>query len=150
MQAEARRQDLTSDMKTLTIGKLAHASGVNLETIRFYERLGLLPKPPRTASGYRLFPLESARRVRFIKRAQALGFTLKQIRELLGLRVSPKTDSEVVRERAQAKLVDIDQKIRSLQAMRQALTRLAESCTGRDAAGECPILESLNPDSDEP
>jgi DNA-binding transcriptional MerR regulator len=69
--------------KSLTIGRLAQQVGINLETVRFYERQGLLPKPPRSTSGYRLFPAEAARRLRFIKRAQELGFSLNEIRELL-------------------------------------------------------------------
>jgi len=77
----------------LTIGHLAKSAGVNLETVRYYERRGLLPKPPRSASGYRLFPSDAARRLRFIRRAQELGFSLKEIRELLSLRVSRTTTS---------------------------------------------------------
>jgi MerR family copper efflux transcriptional regulator len=101
--------------KSLTIGKLARAAGINLETVRYYERRGLLPKPPRTASGYRLFPAEAAVRLRFIRRAQELGFSLKEIRELLALRVSPRTSRADIRTRAQAKIVDIEDKIKGLQ-----------------------------------
>lgn len=75
--------------KPLTIGRLAQEAGINLETVRYYERRGLLPKPPRTASGYRMFPPEAARRLRFIKLAQDLGFSLREVRELLALRTSP-------------------------------------------------------------
>jgi DNA-binding transcriptional MerR regulator len=84
-------QKVSMRMKSLTIGHLARESGVNLETMRYYERRGLLPKPPRSASGYRLFPSDAARRLRFIRRAQELGFSLKEIRELLSLRVSRTT-----------------------------------------------------------
>lgn len=100
-------------MKPLTIGRLAKQAGVNLETVRYYERRGLLPRPPRSASGYRLFPAEAARRLRFIRRAQELGFSLKEIRELLSLRVSRTTTSAVIRTRAEAKVADIEAKIRS-------------------------------------
>src|SRR6516225_4443730 len=101
----------------LTISRLAQLGGVNLETIRYYEREGLLPKPPRTEAGYRLFPSETARRLRFIKRAQELGFSLGEIRELLTLRMKPGTKREHIRSRAEAKITDIEQKIRTLEAM---------------------------------
>src|SRR5437879_4439940 len=86
-------------MKPLTIGRLSQESGVNLETVRFYERRGLLPKPPRSASGYRLYPAEALRRLRFIHRAKELGFSLTEIKELLSLRLSPRTSSAAVRQR---------------------------------------------------
>src|SRR5437763_339333 len=110
-------------MKSLTIGRLAKQVGVNLETVRFYERRGLLPKPPRTASGYRLFPADAARRLRFIRRAQELGFSLTEIGELLSLRVSRRTSASI-RTRAEAKIADIEAKIRSLGSMRKALQKL--------------------------
>src|SRR5712692_7713612 len=96
------------DMKSLTIGRLAKQAGINLETVRYYERRGLLPKPPRTASGYRLFPADAALRLRFIRRAQELGFSLKEIRDLLALRVSPRTTSAEIRKRTEAKIADIE------------------------------------------
>src|SRR5207245_5906276 len=99
-------------MKPLTIGHLAREAGVNLETVRYYERQGLLAKPPRSASGYRLFPSDAARRLRFIRRARELGFSLKEIRELLSLRVSRRTTSADIRTRAEAKIVDIEAKIK--------------------------------------
>ena len=86
------------DAQSLTVGRLARASGVNLDTIRFYERQELLPAPPRTASGYRTFPPETVKRVRFIKRAQTLGFTLKEIGELFALRVAPETTTTLLQE----------------------------------------------------
>src|SRR6266851_8360228 len=97
--------------KSFTIGRLARETGINLETVRYYERQGLLPKPPRSASGYRLFPADAAQRLRFIRRAQELGFSLKGIRELLALRVSPRTSSAEVRKRTEVKIADIEQKI---------------------------------------
>src|SRR5260370_19574873 len=106
------------DMKSLTIGRLAKQAGVNVETVRFYERRGLLPKPPRTASGYRLFPPDAARRLRFIRRTQELGFSLTEIGELLSLRVSRRTTSAGIRSRPQANLSDIEAKIRSLESMK--------------------------------
>ena len=128
----------------LTRGKLAKRCGVNLETIRYYEQRGLLPEPPRSASNYRLYPEESARRIRFIKRAQELGFTLKEIKELLSLRAAPGAQCADVREQAEAKVADVDEKIRNLKAMRKALTRLISECSGDAPATECPILESLD------
>jgi MerR family mercuric resistance operon transcriptional regulator len=121
---------------------LARLGGVNLETVRYYEREGLIPKPPRTRAGYRVFPLEAAQRLRFIKRAQALGFSLTDIRALLSLR--PSTDRAKVRARTQARIADIEQKIHTLQAMRKFLGSLIDRCEHCGPMGECPILESLD------
>jgi len=131
-------------MNSLTIGHLAKESGVNLETVRYYERRGLLPKPPRSASGYRLFPIEATQRLRFIQRAKELGFSLKEIGELLSLRVSPATTSAGIRARAKSKIADIRSKIRSLESMEKTLLKLTKSCTGCAPITECPILESLD------
>jgi MerR family transcriptional regulator, copper efflux regulator len=131
-------------MKPLTIGRLAREVRVNLETVRYYERRGLLLKPPRSASGYRLFPQEAARRLRFIRRAQQLGFSLQEIRELLSLRVSPRARSADVRRRAEAKIADIDAKISTLDSMKKTLLKLTKVCAGCGPIAECPILESLD------
>lgn len=131
-------------MKPLTIGRLAREVRVNLETVRYYERRGLLLKPPRSTAGYRLFPQEAARRLRFIRRAQQLGFSLQEIRELLPLRVSPRTKSADVRRRAEAKIADIDAKISSLDSMKKSLLKLTKVCAGCGPIAECPILESLD------
>src|SRR5215472_86950 len=131
-------------IESLTIGRLARAVGVNLETVRYYERRGLLLKPPRSRSGYRLFPAEAKRRLRFIRRAQELGFSLGEIRELLSLRVAPTAKSADVRRRAQTKITDIEAKIRSLQSMKKALRELTKTCSGCGSVRECPILESLD------
>jgi MerR family mercuric resistance operon transcriptional regulator len=131
-------------MKSLTIGRLAREAGVNLETVRYYERRGLLPEPPRSASGYRLFPSDAARRLRFIRRAQELGFSLKEIQELLSLRVSRTTTSRDIRARAETKIADIDAKIRSLESMKKTLRKLTNVCEGCVPVAECPILESLD------
>lgn len=141
-------QKVSMKMNSLTIGHLAREAGVNLETVRYYERRGLLPKPPRSASGYRLFPSDAARRLRFIRRAQELGFSLKEIRELLSLGVSRTTTSKDIRTRAEAKIADIDAKIRSLGSMKKALRKLTSVCEGCVPVTECPILESL--DSEDP
>ncbi len=131
-------------MKALTIGHLAKQAGVNLETVRFYERRGLLPRPPRSASGYRLFPADAARRLRFIRRAQELGFSLGEIRELLSLRVSRGTTSADIRKRAEVKVADIEARIKSLESMQKTLRKLTKICDGCAPLGECPILESLD------
>lgn len=130
--------------KPLTIGRLAREVGINLETVRFYERQGLLPAPPRSSSGYRLFPADTARRLKFIKRAQELGFSLSEIRDLLALRMSPRTTSTEIRRHTETKIADIERKIKSLDSMRKTLVKLARSCGGCAPVSECPILESLD------
>jgi len=131
-------------MKSLTIGRLAKEAGVNLETVRFYERRGLLPRPPRSSSGYRLFPADAARRLRFIRRAQELGFSLNEIGELLSLRVSRRTTSAAIRARAETKIADIQEKIGSLESMKKTLQKLTRVCDGCAPLSDCPILESLD------
>lgn len=134
----------------LRIGEVAKQAGVNLQTIHYYERRGLVPKPPRTASNYRAYPGDTVPRVRFIKRAQDLGFTLKEIKDLLSLKAAPRARCADVRARAAAKLDDIDARIRTLQAMRQALTKLIDECSGAGGrpVNECPILEALDAEDD--
>ncbi len=127
----------------LNIGSLAKQAEVNIQTIRYYERRGLLPEPERTASNYRVYAGDTLQRVRFIKRAQELGFTLSEIKELLELRASPRSCCEDVRARSKAKIRNIDEKVRSLEAMRKALSKLVRACSGRGPVTECPILESL-------
>lgn len=131
-------------MNDLTIGAVAKLAEVNIETMRYYERRGLVPRPRRSASNYRLYSEDTVRRVRFIKRAQQLGFTLKEIKELLALRVAPEANSADVRERVKAKIEDIESKIASLQVMRDCLSKLARKCSGRSSISSCPILESLD------
>ncbi len=131
----------------LKIGEVAGRGGVNLQTIRYYEREKLLPEPPRLASGYRIYPDQTVQRVRFIKRAQEIGFTLAEIRGLLAIRVDADRDSAEVRDLAQAKITDIEEKIKTLQRMKTALGRITQRCSGCGPASECPILESI--DSDE-
>ena len=133
-------------MSALTAGKLAREAGVNVETLRYYERRGLLPKPPRTTSNYRLYPTDAARRVRFIKRAQELGFSLKEIQELLSLRASPRAGCADVLRHSRAKVRDIDDKVKALQAMRKALSKLMRACSGTGPTTACPILDALDPE----
>ena len=133
----------------ITTSELAKQGGVNLQTIRYYERTGLLPKPPRSGAGYRQFSPESVRRVQFIKRAQELGFSLKEIKELLALRIAPGSTRADVRKRAETKIADIEEKTQHLRAMKKALVRLTETCCGSGPASDCPILESLSLDERE-
>lgn len=130
--------------ETLKIGRVAQEAGINLETVRFYERQGLLPKPPRNASGYRLYPADAVRRLKFIKRAQELGFSLREIGELLALRVSPLTSKAEIRRRTESKIADIESKIKILESMKQSLQKMAESCSLCASDSECPILATLD------
>ena len=131
-------------MHRLTVGEVAKRAAVHIETLRYYERRGLVARPPRSMSNYRLYPEETVRRVQFIKRAQPLGFSLKEITELLSLRAEPVTPCADVRERALAKIYDIEDKMRTLQAMKTVLVQLVAACSGRGAASDCPILASLD------
>lgn len=131
---------------TMMIGELARRAGVNVQTVRYYERRGLLPRPQRTPSGYREYSDETADRLRFIRRAQELGFTLTEIEELLVLRLDPHTTAATVKARAEAKIADLDRRIQDLEHIRHALTHLAGQCRGgRGPVGECPLLEALGP-----
>jgi MerR family mercuric resistance operon transcriptional regulator len=130
-------------VKALSIGQAARQTGVGVETVRFYERRGLLEKPPRKESGYRQYPVEAILRLRFIKKAKEVGFSLKEIKELLSLRLDATATCEDVKSRAEAKILDIEQKIQGLQKMKQALTDLTAACDGQGSASECPILQML-------
>jgi MerR family mercuric resistance operon transcriptional regulator len=131
-------------MENLTIGQLSKKAQVNVETVRYYERKGLMPEPPRRKSGYRQYSPNDVSRIQFIKRAKELGFSLKEILELLSLRIDPNTTCGDVRKRAEIKIADIEGKILTLQGMKKALTKLVASCRGRGPTSECPILEALN------
>lgn len=128
---------------SLTIGSLAKAVGVGVETVRFYEREKLIPKPPRTRSGYRQYPEDTVDRVRFIRLAKELGFTLAEIRELLALRVNPRGNCQAVKRRAEAKVVEMEDKINQLERIKSVLGKLVHACDERIDTGSCPILESL-------
>jgi MerR family mercuric resistance operon transcriptional regulator len=130
--------------QAMKIVQLAQRAAVNLQTIRYYEREGLLPEPPRLRSGYRLYTDSMVRRVRFIKRAQEIGFSLAEIPELLSLRTDGHRERNEVRAIAQAKIADIEDKMRTLKAMKTVLNRLTERCSGCGPASECPILESID------
>lgn len=127
----------------LTIGRLARIVGVNVQTVRYYERLNLLRPSARGPSGYRLYSREEERRLRFIKNAQALGFTLREIAELLALQVASPARCGEVQKKARAKLAQVESKVRDLQALARALTRLIRACRVGQPTGDCPILMSL-------
>lgn len=133
-------------MGSLTIGEVAKQTGIGVETVRFYEKSGLIDEPPRTEAGYRQYPEDTASRVRFIRHAKELGFTLTEIKELLNLRLDPRTTCEDVRQVAEEKLRNVRAKIQSLQAIEMALGELIGACAVGGPDGECPILEALEPD----
>jgi Hg(II)-responsive transcriptional regulator len=130
-------------MEAFTIGQLAKRANVNLETIRFYERRGLLPEPPRNKSGHRQYSIKDLRRTEFIKRTQSLGFSLQEISDLLSLRVESGKTCADVKQRVKAKLIDVEEKIKTLQRMREVLQRLEADCPGKGSLNDCPILETL-------
>lgn len=135
-------------MTTLTIGRAARAAGVNVETIRFYERRGLIPQPQKPQDGYRLYAPETVSRIRFIRKAQEIGFSLREIQELLSLRAVPDTDCVEVRNRAAAKIAEVDHKIAELERVRAALEKVIASCPGSGPLVACTILEALREISD--
>ena len=135
-------------MTNLSIGQIAKRAGVGVETVRFYERQGLLEEPIRKESGYRKYDEEVVARLQFIRKAKELGFTLKEIKELLSLRFAPTTTCAEVKRRAEEKIADIEDKIRTLQRMKKALVRVTNACPGRGPTSECSILDMLEPQED--
>ena len=127
----------------LRIGKVARNAGLAIDTVRYYEREGLLEKPARTASGYRHYRPDVVARLRFIRQAKELGFSLREIKELLTLRVGAGKSCGEVKARAERKITDVDRRITQLKRVRQALSELAAECSGRGPTSECPILEAL-------
>ena len=130
-------------MENLTIGRLAKRCDVNIETVRYYERRGLIPPPPRRESGYRQFSEEAVARIRLIKQSQEVGFTLKEISELLALRVDPQTTCADIKRRTEGKISEVEKKIQALNRMKKALVKLRATCSGLGPTSECPILEVL-------
>jgi MerR family mercuric resistance operon transcriptional regulator len=130
-------------MRVLTIGKAARAAGVGVETIRFYERQKLIERPLKPHSGIRHYPAEVVSRIRFIKTGQQLGFTLREIHELLALRADPDADCSDLRKQATAKLEDVRHKIEQLQQIAVALEALITACPGRGHLQVCSILDAL-------
>lgn len=131
-------------MQTMTIGQVARQAGIGVETVRFYEREGLLAVPARRASGYREFDLDAISQLKFIKQAQGLGFTLREIKELLSLKLDPKSTRAQVREQAEAKVADIERRIAELKRMKKALLPLIAACDGKGKIEGCPILAAID------
>jgi len=127
----------------LSIGQVATAADVNIQTIRYYERRGLFPTAKRTPAGYRQYAADAVARLRFIKHAQDLGFSLNEIEELLGLRVRHGAACDAVERKTRKKIEVVRQRIRDLQRMKRTLERLAASCTARRPTDDCPILDVL-------
>lgn len=134
--------------QTLTISRLARAAGVGIDTVRYYERAGLLPEPPRRGSGYRDYPPASLQRLQFIRRAKALGFSLEEIRELLQLSTDSGRGVAGVKASAEAKLQLVDERIAELQRVRDGLRELVRACPGHGELQSCPILNALSGDPD--
>lgn len=133
-------------MQRMRIGEIAREAGVNVQTVRYYERRGLLPEPERRESGYREYTPECLERLRFIRRSQELGFTLAEIEELLALRTDPQTTAAQVKARAEAKVADIETKILDLRQIQRALEHLAGECRGgAGPTGDCPLLAAMGP-----
>ena len=128
-----------------TIGRLAKRAGVGIDTVRFYERRGLLPQPQRTASGYRLYSEDTINRIRFVRKAKQLGFTLDEIENLLELQDHGGRKS-AVKAITTRKLEQIDAKIADLSRMRAVLETLAAECTGKGSVSTCPIIEAIASD----
>lgn len=126
--------------KSMTIGRLAHTADVNIETVRYYQRVGIITEPPKPLAGYRVYPPDTVDRIKSIKRAQQLGFSLQEIAELLELGDGHCAD---VRIRAEAKRAHVDQQIKDLKRLRKTLTNLIQSCQGGDNNAPCPIVETL-------
>ncbi|MCH8932347.1 MAG: MerR family transcriptional regulator [Nitrospinae bacterium] len=131
-------------MTAMTISKVAKKAGVGIETVRFYERKGLVDQPPKPPSGgYRVYPAETGERIRFIRQAQELGFTLREIKELLSLRTDPATDCADVRERAQTKLDEVNRRITLMKGIQTALEKLIAACPGQGALQVCSIIDAI-------
>lgn len=131
-------------MATLTIGKTAQQAGVGVETIRFYERNGLIEQPLKPhEGGYRTYPGATIRTIRFIRQAQGLGFSLREIKDLLVLRAAPDTDCADIRKQASAKLIEVERKIRQLEEIGSALKSVIASCPSRGGLDDCSIIGAL-------
>jgi len=128
-------------MNSIGIGTLAKRAGVSIDTVRYYEKSGLLSPESRLASGYRRYSDQQVSRLRFIRRAQELGFTLKDIRDLLG--ISKQRDVAKVKRAAEKKLADVEARLVALTRMRDGLATLVATCPGHGRAADCPILKAL-------
>ncbi|MAF95779.1 MAG: heavy metal-responsive transcriptional regulator [Rhodospirillaceae bacterium] len=138
---------MSSQTTATTIGKAAKRAGVGVETIRFYERRGLIAQPPKpVAGGFRDYPAATLSQIRFIREAQDLGFSLEEISDLMSLRADPKADCAQVQRRAEAKLAEVRDKVERLKGIGVALERLIEACPGKGSLGACSIIEALESD----
>jgi MerR family transcriptional regulator, copper efflux regulator len=142
------RRTRRSEVDGMTVGEVAKRARVHIETLRYYERRGLLVKPLRSKSNYRQYADDTVWRVRFIKAAQALGFSLKEIQELLSLQAAPEARCAEIRTRAENKITDIDAKIDLLITMKYALSKLVEECSTDGPLTDCPILAALENQED--
>ena len=133
----------TKPDRLMKIGELSALSGLSIDTIRFYEKQGLIPPPRRTDTNYRMYDADTPRRLIFIRKARDLGFTLQEIGQLLALSEDGHAGAGDVKERAQAKLRDLDRKISEMKAMRLSLEKLVSTCSGDGPSYECPILAAL-------
>lgn len=131
----------------MKIGELAQRAGVRIDTVRYYERQGLLPPPVRQPSGYRSYAPSDISRLRFVRRAKALGFTLEEIRELLALSGRREDDMGGLKATATEKLADVEAKLTELKRIRDGLKTLVASCPGHGALEQCPILNALDEDA---
>lgn len=129
----------------MKIGKAAKQVGISVEAVRFYEKQGLIDKPPRNSSGYRNYPDEVIDHLYFITKAKELGFSLKEIKELLLLRYEPGTTCDDIKQQAETKIEDIEKRIEALIKIKGALSELVSACTGKGPASSCPIIETLSP-----
>ena len=127
----------------MKIAELAAQAGVPIATVRYYERRGLIAEPPRTGAGYRQYGLDAAERLRFIKRAQDLGFTLAEVEELLNLRVADPESCAAVEAKAREKIADVRRKVAELERLEVVLERLVGACATHTPTEECPVLEML-------
>lgn len=132
----------------LSIGSVARRAGVGVDTIRYYERAGLMPSPRRRASGYREYGPDAVRRLRFIRRAKELGFSLAEIGELLALSGDRERGVAGVRQRAQARLAEVELRLRELRRVQRGLKQLIDACPGHGELADCPILHALSEDED--
>ena len=128
----------------MKIGEVAKQSDVGVETIRYYEREGLLAEPERRPSGYRLYDASVVARLQFIRRTKELGFTLAEIKEFLGLWFDANTRCEHIRARAEQKVIDIEEKIRTLQKMKRSLKKVIGECENKDSVEDCPLLLGID------
>jgi MerR family mercuric resistance operon transcriptional regulator len=137
-------------MNSLKIGELAQRSGLSVETLRYYERRGLIPPPERLPSGYRIYPPATVQRLAFIRRCKTLGFTLEETLDLLQLQRHPEQESAAVKQRVEQRIADVRGKVRDLQRILAALEGLSALCDGEGPVADCPILAFLERESDTP